>query len=196
MRATQPAPTSWSNSESEMGPTSVRSRRPWRISSWPAANGMAGSSAVPVARVAPQGAKRATASAMDMTLPTSRYRTAGAWKRSIVTVEPARESSQRGALGAVAQLGTVGSGWATTEPPLGSTTSSELTAGSASVHQLLHVTTNHAEPPAGGEPYTGIATPGTSWTVPAFSGTARAWLLTWTGPPFWRSSATRGGVPV
>ena len=51
-----------------MGPISVRSRRRWRISSWPAANGMSASSAVPMQIEAPSGTKRATASRMDMSL--------------------------------------------------------------------------------------------------------------------------------
>jgi len=54
-RATQPAPISWSKRASLMGPTRVRSRRPCRISSWPAANGIAGSRQVPSATVAPSG---------------------------------------------------------------------------------------------------------------------------------------------
>src|SRR5919201_678420 len=46
------------------------------MSSWPALNGMAGSSAQPRATEAPSGTKRETASRMDMTLDTSaeRYR--------------------------------------------------------------------------------------------------------------------------
>src|SRR5689334_8164768 len=105
----------------------------------------------------------------------------------MTTVEPVRASSQRGAIGLDAQLGAVMSGCATTEPPPGSTTSSELTAGWVSEHQLLQVTTNHAEPLAGGAPNPGMVAPGTSWTVPAFSGTATAWLLTGMAPPFWSS---------
>src|SRR4051812_6029961 len=58
---------SWSKRPSEMGPTSSRSRRPWRIISWPAANGMTGSSATPMATVAPSGTNRSTASAIDWT---------------------------------------------------------------------------------------------------------------------------------
>ncbi|OGK91161.1 MAG: hypothetical protein A2X51_06195 [Candidatus Rokubacteria bacterium GWC2_70_24] len=68
MRRTQPAPTSWSKSMSEMGPIRVRSRRPCRISSWPAAKGMSASSAAPMQIEAPSGTKRATASRMDMSL--------------------------------------------------------------------------------------------------------------------------------
>src|SRR5229473_2079585 len=54
---------SWSNSTSEMGPMSRRSRRPWRMSSCAKAKGIAGSSAQPIAMDAPSGTKRATASA-------------------------------------------------------------------------------------------------------------------------------------
>src|SRR5882724_8592372 len=68
MRATHAAPTSWSKRMSEMGPIRVRFRRPWRISSWPAAKGMAASSAVPMHTALPSGTKRVTASRMDMSL--------------------------------------------------------------------------------------------------------------------------------
>src|SRR5512144_1857852 len=59
---------SWSNRMSATGPMSVRSRRRCRISSWPAANGMSPSSAVPMQTEAPSGTKRAMASRMDMSL--------------------------------------------------------------------------------------------------------------------------------
>ena len=48
-----------------MGPMSVRSRRRWRINSWPAAKGISGSSAQPSATLAPSGTKRSIASAME-----------------------------------------------------------------------------------------------------------------------------------
>ena len=87
------------------------------------------------------------------------------------------------------------SGCATTVPPAGITTSSDVTAGTASEHQLLHDTTNQAEPGGGGAPNAGIAAPGLSTTGPASSGTARAWLLTATVPPPLSSRLTLGGVP-
>src|SRR5206468_255772 len=68
MRRTQPAPMSSSKSESEMGPTSSRSWRRCRISSWPAANGISGSSPVPRATLAPSATKASIASAIVMTL--------------------------------------------------------------------------------------------------------------------------------
>src|SRR5205814_5226157 len=58
---------SWSNRASEMGPTSSRSRRCRRMSSWPAANGIKGSSPTPMAMLAPSGMNRSTASAIDIT---------------------------------------------------------------------------------------------------------------------------------
>src|ERR1700722_12416721 len=63
-RETQPAPISWSKRISEIGPTSVRSRRLWRINSWPAANGIICSSCVPSRTMEPDGTWRATASRM------------------------------------------------------------------------------------------------------------------------------------
>src|SRR6266566_1407656 len=53
---------------SEMGPMRVRSRRRWRISSWPAAKGM--SASIPVLRQmeVPSGTKRAMASCMVASL--------------------------------------------------------------------------------------------------------------------------------
>src|SRR5215468_2370181 len=68
MRRTQPAATSWSKSMSEIGPTSVRPRRRWRMISWPASNGMSASSAVPMHTDAPSGTKLATASCMEQSL--------------------------------------------------------------------------------------------------------------------------------
>ena len=47
---------------SEIGPTSVSPRRRCRIISWPAAYGMAASSAVPMHTTLPSGTKRAMAS--------------------------------------------------------------------------------------------------------------------------------------
>src|ERR1700716_2828585 len=51
-----------------MGPTSSRSRRRRRMISWPAANGMSGSNAVPIATVEPSGTKRSMASAIVVSL--------------------------------------------------------------------------------------------------------------------------------
>ena len=51
--ATQPAPISMSVEMSEMGATTLRPRRPCRISSWVAAKGMAFSSAAPSTTLAP-----------------------------------------------------------------------------------------------------------------------------------------------
>src|SRR5438270_3231570 len=65
---------SWSNNESDIGPTSSRSRRCWRIISWPAANGISASSAVPIATVAPSGTNCSTACAIDMTFVMSLLR--------------------------------------------------------------------------------------------------------------------------
>ena len=67
----QPAPISWSKSMSEMGPISVRSRLPWRISSWPAAKGMTASSPVPRHTEAPSGTNRAIASLSEVSLDTA-----------------------------------------------------------------------------------------------------------------------------
>src|ERR1700674_3023818 len=67
-RDTQPAPISWSKRISEMGPTSVRSRRLWRINSWPAANGIICSSCAPSRTIEPDGTCCAIASRMDMSL--------------------------------------------------------------------------------------------------------------------------------
>src|SRR5512132_3431070 len=72
MRRTYPAPIIWSKRMSEMGPMRVRSRRRWRISSWPAAKGMRASSAVPMQTEAPSGTKRATASCIDTSLADTR----------------------------------------------------------------------------------------------------------------------------
>src|SRR5271169_4442605 len=47
-----------------MGPTSVRSRRLWRINSWPAANGIICSSCAPSSTIEPEGTWRAMASRM------------------------------------------------------------------------------------------------------------------------------------
>src|SRR5580658_5552818 len=63
-RETQPAPISWSKRISEMGPTSVRSRRLWRINSWPAANGIICSSCAPSRTMEPDGTWREMASRM------------------------------------------------------------------------------------------------------------------------------------
>src|SRR5579884_2100666 len=75
-RATHPAPMSWSNRMSETGPTRVRSLRPWRTISWPAANGMQDSSPVPIAIVIPSRTCRAMASSIVTTLSTRDLRTA------------------------------------------------------------------------------------------------------------------------
>src|SRR5919202_6120733 len=50
---------------SEMGPINSSSRRAWRISACPAANGMSDSRAVPMATEAPSATNRATASSSD-----------------------------------------------------------------------------------------------------------------------------------
>src|SRR5579859_3325223 len=50
-----------------MGPMSSRSRRCCRISSWPAANGITGSSERPMATDEPSPTKRRMASAIDIT---------------------------------------------------------------------------------------------------------------------------------
>src|SRR5437868_1168499 len=61
-RRAQPAPIIWSNRISDTGAISVRSRRRWRISSWPAAKGISDSSAVPSTTDAPSGTWRPIAS--------------------------------------------------------------------------------------------------------------------------------------
>src|SRR5437899_7703470 len=53
---------------SEIGPTSVRSRRPWRISSCPAANGIICSSCAPSSTIEPDGTCSAMACCMEMSL--------------------------------------------------------------------------------------------------------------------------------
>src|SRR5438045_1834487 len=65
-RATHPAPMSWSTSMSEIGPIRVRSPTRCRMISWPAANGIAASSAVPMQTEAPAGTKRAMASDIEV----------------------------------------------------------------------------------------------------------------------------------
>src|SRR5215471_3264024 len=183
-----------------MGPTSVRSRRCWRISSWPAAKGMAGSRAVPIATAAPSGTNRPTASAMVVTFTAGGGRapySPGGRKRSTVTDEPALESSQRGAPAAlIPQPDAAASTGAATEPPAGSTTSIDWIVGLASSHQLLHVTRNQAEPFAGGCPNAGSWAPGTSSTGPASAGSASARFLAGTVSPLSSSSVTLRGVPV
>src|SRR2546423_6155840 len=57
---------SWSKSMSEMGPMSVRSGTRCRMISWPAAKGMAASSAVPMHTEAPAGTKREIASDIEV----------------------------------------------------------------------------------------------------------------------------------
>src|ERR671931_1631631 len=53
---------------SEIGPTRVRSRRPCRMISCPAANGIRDSSAAPSSTEPPSGTKRATASRIERSL--------------------------------------------------------------------------------------------------------------------------------
>src|SRR5262249_22685248 len=120
----------------------------------------------------------------------------GAWNRPIVTVEPARESSHRGAARSVPHVGATASIGAVTEPPAGSTTSTDVIAGTLSAHQLLHVTTNHAEPVGGGAPNPGRTTPGVSWTAPAVAGSASGRFLTEMESPLSWSRLTLCGVPV
>src|SRR5437588_1385940 len=55
---------------SEIGPTSTRSRRPWRMISWPAANGMQDSNPVPMAMTIPSRTCRDTASPSAITFCT------------------------------------------------------------------------------------------------------------------------------
>src|SRR5439155_15295462 len=61
---------SWSNSMSEIGPMSVTSPMRCRMISWPAANGIAASSAVPMQTEAPAGTRRAMASDIDVSFET------------------------------------------------------------------------------------------------------------------------------
>src|SRR5215210_1234531 len=61
-RRAQPAPIIWSNRMSDTGAIRVRSRRRWRISSWPAEKGISDSSAVPSTTDAPSGTWRPIAS--------------------------------------------------------------------------------------------------------------------------------------
>src|SRR5688500_9789422 len=58
---------------SEIGPISARSRFRCRMISWLAANGISGSSAQPIATLAPSGTKRAIASDIDMSLAGIRF---------------------------------------------------------------------------------------------------------------------------
>src|SRR5579862_1895361 len=53
---------------SEIGPTSVRSRRFWRINSWPAANGIICSSCAPMSTIEPAGTCSAIASRIVISL--------------------------------------------------------------------------------------------------------------------------------
>src|SRR5215472_17029200 len=67
-RCTQPAPMSWSNKMSEIGPMSVRRRAPRRMISWPAAYGTRASRPSPIATETPSETNLSIASDMDILL--------------------------------------------------------------------------------------------------------------------------------
>src|SRR5690348_2393945 len=78
-RRAHPAPIIWSNRMSDTGAIRVRSRRRWRISSWPAAKGMSDSSAVPSTTDAPSGTWRPIASRIEHRLSVITLRVLPDW---------------------------------------------------------------------------------------------------------------------
>src|SRR3954463_11233635 len=106
-RRAQPAPIIWSNRMSDTGAIRIRSRRRWRISSWPAEKGISDSSAVPSTTDAPSGTWRPVASRMVHCLSVIGLRFLPDWLTLFQEgAEPFRRVLGRHQLVAVYPLGT------------------------------------------------------------------------------------------